>query len=220
MLLREFVFVLSLLALWSVSSATIDDEGDRDMDLTPESSRLQPLPVCRPFVKHRNGSNYALTVNKYLNNQVLVPCYKSVSFELKELFKNNSLSQALRMELTNSLGDVCSQFVQILSLLARRNRSYDFCDAEALSTQVLSRDFCLVPPSEIMTLKGSLQDVRYTGFSNVLGELLDIVRGTNCASKCGRDPGKILCNAFYSLATVVSKIMTRSRGESGGGGQS
>ena len=190
-----------------------------------ERNQQQPEHVspCNAFVREANHSDSKVVIGDYLsvvlrgNN-----CNASVSEDLIAIFTYSKEAGKRREDLKETLLNLCSAFVDAISTTAN-NLTYGICkdDRDLLSTESLNQDFC--NRSELETekserqLEEGLEGMKLTSISTEVGKLVEISDSeADCAKKCGEGDGKILCNAFYSLASWLNPRYQEVYGKSDG----
>jgi hypothetical protein len=174
-----------------------------------------PTLVCDAYVKRADGSSYAATLSGYLESTkpLFAECWETVNTELKDIFRNTTESAKVREELRASLGNVCAEYVEMFSIVARMRKEeepLEMCDLDALITAtVKDRDFCAMETSE--TESSTLSTLISFGYPNYSRTLIDLMGlGDDCPAKCGEGYGRILCNAYYSMTTVLANTLQPS----------
>lgn len=202
--------VVSLGATADLALPSLPQKNPLDERGVGSGNPLQTFSMkCTPFVKRDGGGDYNVTLSQYLGTYV--GCSSSVSKGLKEIFINSEQSAKVRNELRGSLGNVCALYVGVFSRLARMNQSSAMCDSGALQDVVIDQDFCekIDPDSaSVDSTLSSLDALGYSNYSSALSALVGL-SGAACTSKCGSQSGKILCNAYFSMATVLVTVVAQ-----------
>lgn len=158
-------------------------EDKRDGFITSSDRRHK----CTPFIKFPNGSDTLFTISSYLSSKNLLPCHKTISKDLKEIFENTTQSSRIRAELQKSLGSLCSIFISTISVIAFK-LGPEICKENSLTDALLAQqDFC--------SLEGLI--------SHEIRKVLDL--GSECPDRCGSGYGRVLCNAYYSVTELMNK---------------
>ncbi len=196
----------------SVNAADSEPMMKKLMGSTKADEDSGQVLACTPFIKYSNGTDMALTIGQYLENAESLPCHGEVNRDLIMCFTGGSeVSPGLRERLKTSLGNVCGMFVELLSLLARSDHGVDICSNMALTDATLTGDFCqevVAESPDVTALMSTLDALGYPRYSNVVAKLLNL--GDECPQKCGLNGGNILCNAYFSLASVLSIVGPQS----------
>ena len=168
------------------------------------STDTQP---CGPYIKYPNGSNTLHTIGAYLENSTRPPCPNRVNSALRDMFKNGSTGTILRSSMGN-LGNVCAIFTQVISILKSNDLGPKICEENSFSNEkITGRDFCSIQLESpaISSMQSTLNSIGYGSYSQELAKLLSL--GDQCIVKCGRGSGLVLCNAFYSVMQLFSKVI-------------
>ena len=186
-----------------------------------------PLPLMRCSSKIRfpqNGSDTTYSVATYLKNQEALPCAGSISVGLMKVFAEGERSAKIRQDLEKKLGHVCSAFVDLISAIAfSREMSSSICVQEAFSNRLLiETDFCgkedgimdsAMDTSLVSTLMAFGGHFRRAADAVVSLQALD---KDSCLEKCGGGYPRILCNAYYSVASLFSQEYPKLLANKGG----
>lgn len=174
-----------------------------------DESKVEAAEVwkCTSLIKFpNNGSESNHTIAKYLRSHRALSCSDSISSGLMKMFTKDESSAKIRQDLEKKLGNVCSAFVDLISIAAfNKKMSAGICAWKLFSDRSLNEtDFCG---------KGSIMD------SAALGSTLEALGGhfksaadavvslqkESCPEKCGDGYSRILCNAYYSIAVLFSR---------------
>lgn len=168
------------------------------------SVAVQP---CGPFIKYPNGSDTIHTIGSYLENSTQPPCSNMVNSGLSSMFKNGISGSLLRKGVEKNLGNVCAIFIEVVSIIANRDLGVEICREDSFADEkITGSDFCSIrPDSEAVAAMHSILD--FIGFGNFSQELTNLLNLKECAMKCGEGTsGQIMCNAFYSVMQLFSKV--------------
>ena len=164
----------------------------------------QILPECDPFIRLPSGSKTNISIAVYLNSSTLLPCSKNISIRLKDIFQAGPDGAQTRSDVVNIVGDLCSAYVNLTSLIFFKNLSQAICNEQSLSNQTLKQNFCthvdMEKKMEIPDIKIELERFKqiHYHFKNLTS------LGGNCEDKCRRKNSGVLCNAYYSMALLLS----------------
>ena len=139
-------------------------------------------------------------------------CSKTISSGLKEIFTRSEKGLKIREDLERNLGGVCSAFVDLLSWTAFNSEimAPGICDGSLFTDRSLSEiDFCARKRLEGNTdLASTLGNLGGGGcFEPAARELAKLwaLDESSCSAECGSGYPRILCNAYYSIATLFSR---------------
>ena len=191
-----------------------------------ERNQQQPEHVspCNAFVRMANHSDSKYVIGDYLSVVLEGPlCNASVSQELIAIFTDSEKAWERREDLKESLSNLCSAFIDAISITAN-DLTYGICydDRDLLSTESLNQEFCgrpeLETEKEDRQLEECLKGMKLTSISTEVGNLVEISDSrAGCTAKCGEGDGRILCNAFYLLTRWLNphyqEVYGKSEGE-------
>lgn len=202
----NFVFCLTLLLPLggghTPSDTKLDDLLDNLMNASGEKDTKSIIPACDPLIRFTDGSKTTISISGYLNSSRVLPCSKNISMRLKKIFQGNAQT---RSDLVDIVGDLCSAYVNLTSVIFFKNLSQAICNEQSLSNQTLEQSFCsrihMKEDAEIPVIKTELES-----FKQIHHHFTDLISlGANCEEKCGGKNSGVLCNAYYSMALLLSK---------------
>ena len=156
-------------------------------------------PECTRHIRWPNGTESDAGIDDFLE----MSCDDSLN-NLRYIFSEDAVGT--RHDLVASLGDLCSSFVDLISLMIQvrgQKLEKEIC---TLSGK-LSSDFCqshTVSTERNTALERDLDLLGYHNISLEVRKLIDL--GANCTEKCDNGANSnVLCNAYYLLASLLSK---------------
>ncbi len=175
------------------------------------NSTTPPPPAlartCRPFLLYANGTSTGVSVARYLD--YMSSC-NSTNSKLMDMYRNTTKGKSVRNELTKSLGNLCFDFVAMLSMIDSKGHIDQMCDDSILSDSKLEEDLCprlTIDSEKNARVSGNLDMLNYSRVASGMHYLFDLEEN-ECLEKCDRRwDGRILCNAYYHLAVFFSEVM-------------
>ena len=181
-----------------------------------------PQPKCSSFIKFPNGTETKYHVADFLRSERAIRCSSSISTALEKMFEDGDESTKIREDTLDR--SLCSAFVDLFSVVAYHpGLTVNICAFRMLSERSLNyTDFCgnEGPRDEEMdTAVVSNVEMFGSYFMPIASEVMKLqsLDKTTCPGKCGSGYSRILCNAFYPMATLLSReyptiLATESQG--------
>ena len=201
----NFVFCLTLLLpLGGSQTSSLNDSINASGDKATKS--ITPAIECDPLIRLTNGSKTNISISVYLNSK---SCSKNISMRLKKIFQGNAQT---RSDLVDIVGDLCSAYVNLTSVIIFKNLSICM-ELSLFSTQTLEQKFCSrldMNEGEITRIKTDLDMLTQLAgfkFEEIHHHFIDLtsLNANDCKKKCGGNDSRVLCNAYYSMALLLSK---------------
>ena len=216
--LFEFLLLDSLLFFLLVSGGLLDDLSDGKKTL-PESEPPQAAR-CLPNITS-NGVPLNATISRVLSSPKVLSCVDTISKALKAMFQLGKTAQEMRRNTTgkDSVKDLCPAFVNLTSTVFwsgyRKHPGPNFramiCSKDILTNEAIEdRDFCTFYQDHQSSSTTTLELLEeYPKVASVFQELTSM--GGDCEAKCGKGSKRVLCNAFFALARLLSLKDTKEQ---------
>ena len=130
-------------------------------------------------------------------------------------------AQEMRRNTTDSVKDLCPAFVNLISTVfwSGKHPGPNFhaiiCSKDILTKKAVEdRDFCKFYQDHQSTSTTTLELLEeYPKVTRAFQELTSM--GGDCEAKCGKGSKRVLCNAFFALARLLSMKATIEQANSG-----
>lgn len=184
----------------------MDPETGSKPEAATSDVAQNPVLECGAYVRFPNGSDTPFTIDSYLSSKKVFPCFEDINRNLKDIFNKTNPSVEIRKQLRSNLGNTCSVFIDVISKIVFTNLSHDICVEQSLGDAVIvRRNFCRTEDAsfaEAITIHTNLISMKFSAVANEFMKLLSL---KNCSRQCGSGNGSVFCNAFYSMAKLLSQ---------------
>ena len=201
------VFLASLLCCCSGEETTLLPAG---IELSPEEPQACGMHVRSPVT---GLDSYGNNIAEYLNNHSAFRCADTISSDLKKIFSPGVRNARIRADLKENLGNVCSSFVDVISVFTFYNKvmSGGICEDDLFTEDSLNgTDFCVrVKTLDSKPVVSAIEkfEEKFRSSKSAANEVAKLLalNDSSCHRKCGSGYARILCNAYYSIASLFSQ---------------
>ena len=207
---RSLLAVAFLLLLDSLLFSVLVS-GDIYGDVSDGKNEPSQAAPCLPNITS-NGVPLNVTISRVLSSPKILPCTDTISKALKAMFELGKTAQDMRGNTTASVKDLCPAFVNLTSTVFwsgyRKHPGPNFramiCSKDTLTKKAVEdRDFCKFYQDHQSTSTTTLELLEeYPKVTRAFQELMSM--GGDCEAKCGKGSKRVLCNAFFALARLLS----------------
>ena len=204
---RSLLAFLLLFFFVLVSGRLLDDVPDGKKAPTEPPQGAPCLPNLT-----RYGVSLNVTISRVLSSPKVLSCADTISKALQAMFQLDVSAEEMRRDTTDSVKDICPAFVNLTSIVVWSgygkhpgpNFRAIICSKDILTKKAVEdRDFCTFYKEYQSSSTTTLELLEeYPKVASVFQELTSM--GGDCEMKCGKGSKRVLCNAFFVLASLLS----------------